>query len=126
MMVFAYYGYRKSKKMISENAERSSDEGNHVGKKASKERLVGIASYFKRTLVMMVVLTIIAFSMIAATLLIPNAKWSRFMQDMTMITPYTDDQTLSLLRSDWTRMESKEDYQMIYQTINEIKGENGL
>lgn len=48
------------------------------------------------------------------------------MQDMTMITPYTDDQTLSLLRSDWTRMESKEDYQMIYQTINEIKGENGL
>ena len=51
---------------------------------------------------------------------------SSFDLDIKMIKPYTDNKTVMMLESDWTRMKSKDDYDKIYVTINKIKDENNL
>ena len=51
---------------------------------------------------------------------------SSFDSDIKMIKPYTDNKTVMMLESDWTRMKSKDDYDKIYETINRIKKENDL
>ena len=57
---------------------------------------------------------------------IPVGIHMNFNRDITIIKPYTDTQTILLLESDWARMKSKEDYDKIYQVINEVKENNNI
>ena len=63
---------------------------------------------------------------IILTAMIPAQISKTFDRDIKMIKPYTDNQTIWMLESDWTRMKSKTDYDKIYETINQIKEENNL
>lgn len=63
---------------------------------------------------------------IILTAMIPAQISKTFDRDIKMIKPYTDNQTIWMLESDWTRMKSKTDYDKIYETINHIKEENNL
>ncbi|HAN20404.1 MAG: hypothetical protein A2Y15_08605 [Clostridiales bacterium GWF2_36_10] len=42
------------------------------------------------------------------------------------ITPYTESHQIDLLKSNWTKMKSKDDYNKIYEVINKIKEINDL
>lgn len=66
----------------------------------------------------------VLFSVI--TIVIPTNLSKAFERDIKMIKPYSDEETVMLLESDWTRMKSKADYDKIYETINHIKEENNL
>ena len=59
-------------------------------------------------------------------ILIPAVLNKSFHSDIIMIKPYTDAQSIMILESNWARMKSKSDYDIIYQAINEVKEKNNI
>lgn len=57
---------------------------------------------------------------------IPLSISQNFSRDITMIKPYADNHTVLVLESEWIRMRSKDDYNRIYDVINQIKTANNL
>ncbi len=49
-----------------------------------------------------------------------------FDRKITQITPYTENEKIALLKSDWVSMKSKSDYDKIEERINSILEENNL
>lgn len=76
--------------------------------------------------ILLVAMTIIWAFFIVIVSLIPNNIWNRFNRDITMITPYTNQETIDLLKSNWVRMKGQDDYNLIYDVIRSIKTENDL
>lgn len=72
------------------------------------------------------ILGIFIFIFTYITEIIPISLLNDFNRDIKMIKPYTDNKTVLLLESDWTRMKSKDDYDKIYETIDKIKEEHNL
>lgn len=78
----------------------------------------------------MLILTSIFFSIyfthILCSYLVPNAVYRDFQRDLTQISPYIEQQELDIIRSDWVCMQTKEDYDAIYERINQVKEEHDL
>jgi len=60
------------------------------------------------------------------SMLMPNVLRISFAWHIDMIAPYTTEQTILQLKSDWARMESKEDFDLINNSIKQIVDENRL
>lgn len=56
----------------------------------------------------------------------PSTIYNKFERDLTMIAPYVENQQILELKSDWVLMKSWEDYQEIYEIIDEVKKTNDL
>ena len=50
----------------------------------------------------------------------------KFDREITKIVPYADDDQIDMLRSKWVSMETKADYDAIWEKIVDIKQENAL
>lgn len=74
----------------------------------------------------LLVVIILLYSFIYLIMIRPLMILNDFNRDIKMIKPYTDSKTITMLESDWTRMQSKDDYDSIYETINRIKDDNNL
>jgi hypothetical protein len=72
------------------------------------------------------ILILVVFFVTYIIEIIPVSLLNDFNRDIKMIKPYTDNKTVLLLESDWTRMKSKDDYDKIYETIDKIKEEHNL
>ena len=57
---------------------------------------------------------------------LPHKVWNYYQRDLLKIAPYIEQQELDEIKSDWVCMQSKEDYDRIYERINEIKTEYDL
>ena len=57
---------------------------------------------------------------------IPHVLWTDYQMDLIKIAPYIEQQELDEIKSDWVCMQSKEDYDDIYNRINKIKEEHDL
>lgn len=75
---------------------------------------------------LLMITVIIYILFVVLTMIIPMNLLNSFEYNIKMIKPYTDNKTVMMLESDWTRMRSKNDYDKIYDTINQIKEENNL
>ena len=91
-----------------------------------EETKIALARKLKKITVGMIVLVVLAFFIFILICFLPNSLWNTFENDLTMIAPYSDSKTILTLQSDWVQMRTKEDYQAIYNTINEIKKSNSL
>lgn len=60
------------------------------------------------------------------SVILPDALKTSFTQHINIIAPYTTEQTIVQLKSDWARMDSKEDYEKISNVIGLIMDENNL
>ena len=74
----------------------------------------------------LVFMLVFLFIIITSCAYYPSQLWKHFELDLTHITPYTEESTIQMLKSDWVSMTKKEDYISIYDTIYEIKTENSL
>lgn len=80
----------------------------------------------KKSGIMVIITTILLSIHLIITIIAPAIINAGFKNNITMIKPYTDSQTVMMLESDWIRMKSKDNYDKIYDIINQIKEENGL
>lgn len=97
-------------------------------KKCDNDFLSGDSSAKKKrkTGIFPIIILIIYLIVFVIIEIIPTFILNDFNRDIVMIKPYTDNKTIITLESDWTRMKSKDDFDKIYDTINQIKKENGL
>lgn len=90
-------------------------------KKSSRETLrfkIGmIVSYFAYAIFLLFVCLAVAT---------PSAIYNEFDRDLTMIAPYVENQQILELKSEWVSMKGWEDYQEIYEIIDEVKVLNDL
>ena len=115
--------YREIRKLEKEvevlktdnNANKKKED--NLSKEYKKEKRIDIGP--------LIVLIVFVF-MLYMNVYKPTLLNSSFDLDIKMIKPYTDNKTVMVLESDWTRMKSKDDYNKIYDTINTIKDENNL
>lgn len=129
IIVSAHYIKQKVKKAIKkiegDNKGNEKSEDNKENTITEKEKLkkirkTNISLTFK--LILIIVLLIITVS----SVMIPTEIYKSFNRDMTMISPYVDNQEILLLKSKWVMMKSYDDYKEIYNIIDEIKEENNL
>jgi hypothetical protein len=84
--------------------------------------------YLRTTLIVVAFVT-------ALTLSMPPALWSgwfqlkvtsSFRQHMTALAPYLTDQEDKLIRSQWSQMRSRHDYDAIYSRLNDVAAKNNV
>lgn len=75
-----------------------------------------------------IILSLIVFVNVFVSFFIfsPMMLSSQFDQDIIKITPYVEECEVNQLKSDWACMRSKENYDDIYDRINEIKEKHAL
>lgn len=56
----------------------------------------------------------------------PMVLFHRFENDLIAIRPYIRDEEYYLIQSNWVQMKSKDDYDEIYERINDVIQQNGL
>jgi len=92
-------------------------EANDIIKKVKRGRIL---------LIVCVVFFAIYFGDILAFGYLPHGLWNDYQRDLLKIAPYVEQQEIDMIKSDWMCMQSKEDYDEIYERINRIKNEYEL
>lgn len=72
------------------------------------------------------ILVFLLFIYIVFYIAYPVAQKNNFDLDLIKISPYVSEEKIFILRSDWTQMQEKSDYDRIYDFINETKSANKL
>ena len=72
------------------------------------------------------VLAVLYIILMFMYLYLPVSLWNNFDIYATQIAPYVDEQEIKMIRSQWTRMRSYDDYKEIEEYINKIIEENHL
>lgn len=80
----------------------------------------------KRMTILFIVLCVIGIVDLFVFSVMPNIMWRAYQRDIVKIDPYVESRELEMIKSDWACMQTKEDYDNIYEYINEIKEENKL
>ncbi len=73
-----------------------------------------------------VILLIISFINMVAFTVVPCVNRIVFEESTIKITPYVEQSEIDTLKSDWTRMKTKEDYQKIDDFIDDVIEKNNL
>lgn len=109
------------------------EETNDKGSKSEKEDLlkeigelkVRNKNSIKREIILICLGSIGFFSLICFKIA-PCAQRNKFDETIIKITPYIEQSEANKLKSDWTRMETKEEYQKIKIFIDEVIEKNEL
>ncbi len=72
------------------------------------------------------ILLFIVYVMINTFVLQPSHLREKFTQDITIITPYVECGVVQKLESDWILMRNRDDYEAIYEIVDNIKEQNDL
>ncbi len=79
-----------------------------------------------RNCILLAIATLMSFLLCYYWIIIPFASREQFELDISLIKPYTTEENVGKLQSEWVRMKTKSDYDKIYEIINEIKEREGL
>ena len=90
------------------------------------ESLYHSATSLRNKAILLMILTLILVAGLYFFYIKPHEIWTEFERDVTMIYPYTNEDEIHRLRSDWVCMRSKNDYVEIYKIIDDIKQVNSL
>lgn len=108
--------------------EKNTDE-----KKPEREELLqeidGLKKRNKKIInktVLIIVLGCFLFLSLICFKIAPCAQRNKFDETIIKITPYIEQSKVNKLKSDWTRMKTKEDYQEIDQFIDDVIEKNNL
>lgn len=58
--------------------------------------------------------------------IVPVSMWDVYKRDITKITPYVEQEEIDMIQSNWCCMKNKEDFDDIYEIINEVKEKHNL
>ena len=105
-----------------ENKPKITDE--EIENEAKK--IVKQGKKMKRLTIICIMVFAIYFTDIFAFTMLPNAMWREYQRDIIKIAPYVENKELEIIKSNWTCMQTKEDYDNIYEYINKVKKENQL
>jgi len=92
--------------------------------KQKKEKLKKLDQIFKWLSRINIVIQVSFFCYIMIFQYTAAAMSQSFDRRITQITPYTAPQRIEMIKSQWVQMESKSDYEIIKQEIDEILNEN--
>lgn len=87
--------------------------------KLSQKHLIALFGVGILSIVLEVIITI-------HFILIPVDKHEYFRKDVIMIRPYVEESEIIRLEAKWVSMETKSDYDIIYEYIDAVKKENSL
>ena len=102
---------------ISENKPKITD--GEIENEA--KNLIKQGKKLNRLIITFIILFAIYFTEVFAFTIIPNAIWRDYQRDLIKIAPYVDDEKLETIQSNWVCMQTKEDYDNIYECINKVK-----
>lgn len=80
----------------------------------------------RRTSIVWIVLLALYFGHIFVFYFMPHSLWTEYQRDLMRIAPYMEEQDMDQLKSDWACMQTKADYDEIYERIDKIKEEHDL
>ena len=95
----------------NESEELTSEEVNHI--QVELKKIKKLSNIF-------VILSLVLFLFTVAYMYFPILFKEDFDMSILKITPYTDAQTVNMLKSDWVRMKSKKDFDGIKTRIDTI------
>lgn len=104
-----------SKKVSASEPLISSNKKEYPPKKLNKHIEIIMVVYFAISLLS---ITVYGYA--------PCLFSEKFEREITKIVPYVDDDQIDMLRSKWVSMETKSDYDVIWNKIEDIKQENAL
>lgn len=116
-------------KDINDPVTKEVKEKNKITKKEVKtegKSIIRDTKKVRRITVAAIVFFVLYFGNILLFSIFPHSLWTEYQRDLVKIAPYIEEQELAMIKSDWACMQNKEDYDEIYNRINEIKDENGL
>ena len=118
-----------SRKHVSrgrKNVKENSADGNGNVPKTKEETISRLRKRINYTSVASIILVIILYAMCYYCFFYPAKLFHKFEVDIIRVAPYISSDEEELLRSQWTLMQSKDDYLVIDSTIQEIYNQNGL
>lgn len=115
----------RQRKIESEIKGKTSEELKELVQKSSN-RLKYLKKVASAAVVLLTITQIMFLIFTAGYVYMPTQYKLSFDRQITKITPYVDSHEIDLLKSDWTLMESKEDYTAIMDRINLVIEENNL
>lgn len=121
----------KDDSSLEDDPELKNDERHEEEKIAlSKENLKNKTKKLKKTYTLLLVyaILIIAFETfyLATSIVVPSMMNDSFNRSIEIITPYTSQDKIAHLKSDWRRMKNIDDYNNIDLTITQIRDQNSL
>lgn len=138
-MGLVFEGFRMSRKSIKESeriikevSETSVRENKPVREDIKKEivneaeKTIKDGKKIRKLLIAMVAFFVVYFASMITFDIIPHAMWNDYQRDLIKIAPYIDQHDLDVIKSDWICMQSKEDYDKIYERINQMKEKHNL
>lgn len=115
---------------LSEGTSESSDSKNNSNIdddfKNDAKKLVALSKKLKMVSISATIVFFVYFASVIGFKLLPNSMWWEYQRDLTKITPYIEQHELNVIKSDWVCMQTKEDYDAIYERINQVKEEHDL
>lgn len=124
---------KKSKKFSSEEInktkeealtelknESEQDEQNSVSEIVKKGKKLG------KSAILTIVLIVFTYVFITFFITTPMSLSNQFDKDIIKIAPYVEESEITQLKSEWVCMESKSDYDEIYDKVNMVKEEHDL
>ncbi len=114
-----------STEVVSEESPKTLDDLIETGiklKAKNKRKML----YYKIVLVICAIILILTVCNVTIYKYGPTIVKESFDRRITQITPYTENEKIALLKSDWVSMKSKSDYDKIVEEINSILEENNL
>lgn len=94
--------------------------------KNKAEDVIKRAKKIRRTTIAVIIFFAFYFGHIFVFNCMPHGVWAAYQRDLLKIAPYIEQQELIQIKSDWACMQSKEDYDKIYEQISKIKNEHAL
>jgi len=121
-----------SQKIMNNTSDKTSDTNEEHPKitdeeiKVNTETIVKKSKNIKTMTIILIVVYSFYFSLIIGFDIIPHRVWTEYQKDLIIIAPYIEQQELDVIKSDWVCMRTKEDYEAIYERINQVKEEHNL
>lgn len=124
---------KNSKKLTLEDLSEINDQATKelqlVKEQAKHESIPDLVKKGKKigkAAIWAVVLIAFIYMFITFFVTAPMSLSNMFQQDIIKIAPYVEESEITQLKSDWVCMRSKEDFDAIYERINQIKEEHDL
>lgn len=123
LMIFVNKAIHKASKVRSKkDSVPVSDSSDNKTRKKEKVDMRELRFLFNLSCFASIILLILAFVYGG----LPMDVYQKFNKDITIITPYVEDNEIDLLKSKWVLMENYTDYLEIYNEIDRIKDANQI
>ena len=135
-----YSTYTKTQKLerlmkdLSESAKENIETGHQISQTSNgkqmptnnTKQIIKLGKNLRYKAIVLSIAVIFVYIIIQGFVLKPANLRNKFEQDITMIHPYVEERLVYQLQSDWVCMRSKNDYDRIYECIDNVKKDFSL